>query len=258
MTNLRESNKILMQVIGPCMFAASILLAWSFITTVLQIPEYLFPSPGAIWNVFIGDFEYLLKHSSITLLEALLGFLVAVIVGFMLGTIFAVFGLLELMILPFAIASQAVPIVALAPLLILWMGNGIASKVTMAALICFFPMIVNTTRGLRSVKTQELDLFKVFSANKWQEFWKLRFPASLSYVISGMRISAALAMIGAIVAEYAGADIGIGYIIIQSMYRLDTPLLFASIISSAIGGLLLFGGVVMIEHIFLSPYRTRE
>ncbi|MGH8497548.1 MAG: ABC transporter permease, partial [Methylococcales bacterium] len=131
------------------------------------------------------------------------------------------------MILPYFIASQAVPIVAVAPLFILWLGNGITSKVGMAALICFFPVTVNSSRGLRSVSQEHVDLFRINAASAAQIFWKLRLPASLGYVMTGLRVSAALAMIGAIVAEYAGANQGIGYVIMQATYRLDTPLLFA-------------------------------
>jgi len=159
------------------------------------------------------------------------------------------------MILPYAIATQAVPIVATAPLLILWLGAGMASKVAMAMLICFFPMVVSSTRGLRAVSGEQLALMTVFGATRWQTFWKLRLPTSLAYVLSGMRVSAALAMIGAIVAEYAGADRGLRYVIMQSTYRLDTPLLFAGILVSALGGWLLFLAVVGIEVGVLSHYR---
>jgi NitT/TauT family transport system permease protein len=130
-----------------------------------------------------------------------------------------------------------------------------ASKVAMAALICFFPMVVNSTRGLRAASNEQLALMRVFGATVWQTFWKLRLPTSLVYVLSGMRVSAALAMIGAIVAEYAGADRGLGYVITQATYRLDTPRLFAGILYSALGGWLLFLAVAFVERVALARYR---
>ena len=204
----------------------------------------------------ITQHQYFLHHGAITFLEAFLGFALALVIGFALGTSFAVFSVLERALLPYAIASQAVPIVAVAPLLILWLGAGLSSKVAMAALICFFPMVVNSTKGLRSVGDQQIALMHIYNATRWQIFWKLRFPASLAYVLSGMKISAALAMIGAIVAEYAGADEGLGYVIMQATYRLDTVQLFAGIFYSALGGWVLFLIVLAVERRFLGRYHA--
>ena len=254
--NKRNSLR-LSRITFPLVFALMILLSWSVATAFFRIPEYLLPAPGRILQVMTRDSAYFANHSITTLIEAVLGFLVAVVAGFLIGTTFAIFGYIERMILPYAIASQAIPIVAIAPLFILWLGNSLASKVAMAAVLCFFPMVVNTTRGLRSVGDQQLALMRVYNATRWQIFWKLRFPSSLAFILSGMRISAALAMIGAIVAEYAGADRGIGYVIMQATYRLDTVQLFAGNFYSALGGLLIFGGVLMVEYLFLPRYTSR-
>lgn len=240
----------------PLLFALLVLVGWHVIVTLFEIPVYLLPSPTRIFRVMVSDGDYFISHSVTTLVEAVLGFALAVLAGFLLGTVFALFGFIERMILPYAIASQAVPIVAVAPLFILWLGNSLASKVAMAALICFFPMVVNTSRGLRAVGDQHLALMRVYNATRRQIFWKLRFPSSLPYILSGMRISAALAMIGAIVAEYAGADRGIGYVIMQATYRLDSVQLFAGIFYSALGGLLIFSGVLLTERYFLARYRV--
>lgn len=244
------------RIIYPLTFAVIILLVWSFGIKLFHIPQFLLPSPLQIGRAMLIEKDYFIIHGLTTLLEAFLGFTLAVLLGFLLGTVFAIFGLIEKMILPYAIASQAVPIVAIAPLFVLWLGNGLASKIAMACLICFFPMVVNTTRGLRSVGSPYLALVKIYSATKWQVFWKLQFPSSLAYVMSGMRVSAALAMIGAIVAEYAGADQGLGYVIMQSTYRLNSVDLFAAIFYSALGGWLIFSLVLLIEYLFLSRYRT--
>lgn len=244
------------RLIYPLTFAVIILLIWSIAIRLFHVPQFLLPSPQQIGRAMLVDRDYFILHGLTTLLEAFLGFALAVLLGFLLGTVFAIFGLIEKMVLPYAIASQAVPIVAIAPLFVLWLGNGLASKIAMSCLICFFPMVVNTTRGLRSVGNQYLALMRIYSATKWQVFWKLQFPSSLTYVMSGMRVSAALAMIGAIVAEYAGADQGLGYVIMQSTYRLNTVELFAGIFYSALGGWLIFSVVLLIEYLFLSRYKT--
>ena len=235
----------------PTAFAVLAILIWYYLVHLIGIPSYLVPSPSQVWSNIATDGGYFVGHLEITLLEAYLGFALAILIGFFVGSLFALLGWLETMLLPYAIASQAIPVVALAPLLVLWLGTGIASKVAMATLLCFFPMVVNTTIGLRSVTVEQLSLFWVYDATVCQIFWKLRLPASLPFVGSGMRISAAMAMIGAIVAEYAGADRGIGYVIMQSTYRVDTAQLFTAIFFAAFGGICIFLSAIFIEHAFL-------
>jgi NitT/TauT family transport system permease protein len=238
----------------PALFALSSILLWSLATRFVSIPQYLIPAPVAIWRSMFDTRGYYLSNVLVTLMEAFTGFGLAVLIGFVAGTLFAVFGWLEEMLLPYAIASQAIPVVAVAPLLVLWLGSGVASKVAMAALLCFFPMVVNTTKGLRAVGPEQLALFRVYNASRLQVFWKLRLPSSLPFVASGMRISAALSMIGAIVAEYAGADRGIGYVIMQATYRIDTVQLFAAIFYSALGGMLIFLFAVTLERVFMRRF----
>lgn len=239
----------------PLCFALVLLLMWQLVVSAFRVPEYLFPSPLRIGRELIADRAYLLIHGTITIFEALGGLGIAVAGGFVLGTVFAMSSSLERMVLPYAVATQSVPIVATAPLLILWLGPGTTSKIVMAALICFFPMVVSTSRGLRAPGPEQLALMRVFGATSWEVFWKLRLPTSLKYVMVGMQTSAALAMIGAIVAEYAGADRGLGYVIMQATYRLDTPLLFAGIFVATFGGLVLFLLIVLIGQTALGHYR---
>ena len=246
------------RVLAPILLALFILLGWQLFDQLFDPPTYLLPSPGEILHALVVDATYYFKHSAVTIFEALLGFMLAVIVGLLIGGTFAAFSWLENMLLPYAIASQAVPIVAIAPLLTVWLGSGLVSKITMAALICFFPVLVNTTRGLRSVTTQQVNLLKVFGANRWQVFWKLRMPAATSYLLAGSRITAALAMIGAIVAEYTGSDQGIGYVIMQATYRLDTVRLFSGIFYAACGGCVLLAGVVLAERTLFAAYSSKE
>lgn len=229
-------------------FSVAVLTVWSILHPVLAIPEYLVPTPYRVWQVIALRPSYIAIHALTTFTEALVGLVIASAAGLLLGSLFALFNLLERMLLPFAIASQTVPIVAVAPLIVLWFGSGVSSKVAMAGLICFFPMVVNTSKGLRSAGAEQIALMQIYNASRTQIFLKVRFPSSLPYVLSGLRVSAALAMIGAIVAEYAGADRGLGYVIIQSTYRLDTPELFAAILCAAMGGWVLYFLVVATER----------
>ena len=238
----------------PTLLGVGVMASWEFACRIFRIADYIFPSPSIIATRVFFNFGYLFGHSATTFFEALCGLCLAFAVGFCLGALFAVLPSAEQMALPYFVASQAVPIVAIAPLFILWFGNGLQSKILMAALMCFFPIVVGSSRGLKSVSEEQLDLFRVHAASKWQVFTMLRLPASIPHVLTGLRVSAALAMIGAIVAEYAGADKGIGYVIMQATYRLDTPLLFSAISFSALGGLLMFGGVVAGERFLVRRY----
>lgn len=233
--------------LAPFIAVALGIMAWETAIRLFLVPEYLLPAPSRIAVASREHAGYLVWHGAITLGEATLGFLLALICGMLTGVLFALFRPLEKALLPLAVGSQAVPIVAIAPVLIVWLGNGVSSKVIMAALLCFFPMLINSTRGLQSITTDQLNLFASLGATRRDVLLKLQLPASVSFMLAGMRISGALAMIGAIVAEYAGADRGLGYVLVQATYRLDTTLLFAAVFCSALGGWLIHGLIRLIE-----------
>jgi NitT/TauT family transport system permease protein len=187
--------------------------------------------------------------SAVTLFEAVLGFMLGTLLAFFVAVLFVHSQIIERSVSPYFVALQAVPIVATAPLLIIWFGNGLFSKVVMAAMICFFPMVVNSAAGLKSISENELDLMRLFSANPSQIFFKLRLPASLPFLFSGLKISATLSVIGAVVAELAGATKGLGFQILISSYQTDTPFLFAAVLFSALIGILFFSSVVLLEKL---------
>lgn len=232
----------------PVLFFFFIVFLWELIIVGFRIPEYLLPAPHQIAQEMAKTGGMLLKDTAITMTEAVLGFIVGCGTGILVAVGFAHSKTMERSMYPYAIALKTVPLVAIAPLLILWFGNGMMAKVVMAALICFFPAIVNTVKGLKSVSPESLDLMESLSASKWQIFWKLRLPTSLPYMFSALKISATLAVIGAIVGELAGANRGIGYVILISSYRLETNMLFAAIVASSIGGILFFGLIALIER----------
>jgi NitT/TauT family transport system permease protein len=238
--------------------AIAVFLGWEALCRLLHLPEYLVPAPSNLAARLWSDAGYLLGHVATTFAEAVLGLALAAAVGFSFGVLFAHSRVAERAILPYFVAYQAVPIIAVAPLFILWFGNGLGSKVAMAGVLCFFPITVSTSRGLASVSSDQLDLFRIHAATRWQIFAHLRLPTSVPYLMTGIRVSTSLAMIGAIVAEYAGADRGIGYVIMQSSYRLDTPLLFCAIGFAALGGVLLYGAVRTVESVFLDRFTKND
>ena len=220
---------------------------WEFLVRAFSVPQYLLPTPSAIAVDFSNSIGSLLFHAGVTFWEAFLGFLIANVLGILTAVAFVHSKTLEKSLYPFAIALKTTPIVAMAPLLILWFGNGIFSKVAAAALISFFPSIVNTVKGLKNVDIEALYLFKSISANKWHIFSKLRFPTALPYIFSALKISTSLAIVGAIVGEFVGANKGIGFVILISSYHLEIVKMFSAIIAAALIGIIFFWVVSFIE-----------
>lgn len=227
------------------------IVAWEASVAIFRVPEYLFPAFSKVALVIFDDNVYFFYHGMVTFFEALMGLLIAFSLSFFVACLFGIFPPAQRLVLPYAIAAQATPIVAIAPLLTLWLGSGAASKVSMAAIICFFPMLITSSRGLSAAPLEHNRLFGVYGASKLQTLFKLQIPTSVPYVFAGLRVSAALSMIGAIVAEFAGASSGLGYVIMQATYRLDTPRLFAGVLISIGGSLLLFSIIVYLERILV-------
>jgi NitT/TauT family transport system permease protein len=236
----------------PVAAAALVLLAWQWLVTFFEVPRYLLPSPMDIGGVIGTRFDDLLDDTAITLLEAIAGFLIGSTSAFFVGVVFAIFYRIERALSPLFVALQAVPLIAIAPLLIVWMGNGFASKVTMAALICFFPMVVTTTAGLTRTAASSEELMTALGSSVWQRFILLRLPQSVPFLMAGLKVNASYAVIGAIVSELAGAGRGIGFQILMASYKTDTPMLFAAIFMAAISGIGFFKVVEFVES-RLSP-----
>ena len=224
---------------------------WELWVVARDVPAYLLPSVSDI-GAELGEQGWsLFAHLRWTMLEAVLGFLVGSSAAFVAAVVFVHVRSVEGALFPWAIVLQTIPIVAIAPLLTIWFGFTLVPKVVIAAIICFFPVLVNTARGLRSISPQALELMSVLSARKSAVFWRLRVPSSLPYVFAGLRIACTLAVIGSIVAEFTGSDRGIGFVIIQASYRLDTKRLFAGLVLSSAGGIVFFNVIGLLERVTL-------
>ncbi len=237
----------------PILVFLLILIIWEITVLVLDIPVYLLPKPSQIISVLISDFNRLIIHIKITFIEAFLGFLIGSFFGWVLAVVFSFSQTLEKSLYPYAIALKSVPIVALAPLLVVWFGNGLLPKVLISAIISFFPVLVNVVKGVKSVDTEAIDLFDSLSATKKQIFTKLQFYNSMPYFFSALRISATLSVIGAIVGEFSGADKGLGFFILISSHRLETVDMFIGIVLSSVMGILFFYIVNILEK-WIAPW----
>jgi len=232
-------------------FIVLVLAVWEGAVKLFHVPEYLLPAPWIVLHRLAGMKGALLVHTSVTALESALGFVLGTVFGILLAVAFVNSRTLEMGIYPYAIALKTVPIVAIAPLLIVWFGNGILPKVIVSAVISFFPVVVNTTKGLRNVDAEAFDLFDSMSASRRQVFFKLRVPSSLPYLFAALRISSTLAVIGAIVGEFSGSDRGLGFYIMISSYRLETVDVFVGILLSSLLGILFFYSVALVEQLVI-------
>ena len=237
--------------IYPVVLIVLIFLLWEGLVLFFDIPEYLVPRPSVIFLRLIERFTFLLPHLWVTTFESGLGFVFGSIFGVILAISFTYSKTLEHSLYPYTIALKSVPIVAIVPLLIVWFGNGTAPKIIVSAIIAFFPVVVNMTRGLTDIEREAFDVFNSLSATPLQIFLKLRLISSLPYLFSALKMSATLAVTGAIVGEFAGSDKGLGYFIIISSRRFETVDMFVGIILSSLLGILFFYTIVIIEKVFV-------
>lgn len=229
----------------------STLILWEGLVRGLDVPKYILPSPSEIGAVIGKRWQDLALQVGWTMLEAIGGFLLGSLLAYLSASLFVHVRIIERSMYPWAIVLQTVPIIAIAPLLTIWLGFGLAPKVVIAAIVCFFPVLVNTSRGLRLVTTQSLELMRILSASKWQLYIRLRVPSAMPFLFASLKVAATLSVIGAIVGEFTGADRGIGYVVVSAAYRLDTPLLFAGIVFSSFAAVLFFLVISSIERIVL-------
>ncbi len=224
-----------------------VLSLWQFITWAFGVPEYLVPSPIIVGITLKNDFYLLLSNSVPTITEAFLGFLLGNTIALLVAVSFVYNKLVEEMFYPVAILIKTIPIVAIAPVLKIILGNGLEPKIVIAALISFFPTLVNAVRGFRAVNPELLELMHVLSASQSQTFRRVRLYASLPYIFSALKISVTMCVLGAIVGEWIGANAGLGYLLIQSMFDFNAPRLFATILTASSVAIFGFAIVTYLE-----------
>jgi len=222
---------------------AATLLVWESLVRALGVPAFILPAPSSIFvALYRGTVSYLyLDHIGVTVAETLMGFVLGSVLAFTLGVAVALSRRIEYFLYPFIVMFQAMPKVALAPLIIIWFGLGITSKVVAAALIAFFPLMVNTIVGLRSAEEDRINLMRSLAASRWQIFWMLQLPNAMPYIFAGLEIAMIFALIGAIVGEFVGAQSGLGMLIQSMNFTMDVAGQFSVLLILSVLGLLLNG-----------------
>ena len=241
---------------GPKNFALRLLLiavflaAWEGFVRFFEIPLFILPTPSNVFTALYRGIASALyvDHIWITITETLLGFVLGTSLAFLLGTVIALSRPVEYFLYPFVVMFQAMPKVALAPLIIVWFGLGLTSKVVNAALVAFFPLMVNTIVGLRSAEEDKVNLMKSLAATRTQIFWMLQLPNAMPYIFAGLEIAMIFALIGAIVAEFVGAQAGLGMLIQSMNFTMDVAGQFSVLLLLSLLGLLLNGIVAGVRR----------
>jgi len=231
--------------------ALVLLLIWQLGVRLFGVPQYIAPAPTDIFGVFATDYPLLLRNLWPTLIESLSGFAVGNLTAILLAVAFVHSRTVERAFFPIAVFINTIPILAIAPILVLLFGPGMTAKVVIASLICFFPTLVNMVRGLQSVSPQTLELARILSASKSEVFWKIRLPSSLPFLFSALKIAATTCVIGAIVGEWIGANVGLGALIIESTFNFRSPLLYATVFVSSGLSVVLFASVTIAEKMII-------
>ena len=245
--------KLLPWISTPLLLIVTVVI-WKLSTTVFDISPFVLPPPEAVAQTlleFSRQPDTWLVHARITLVETVVGFGFALVTGVVVGAVLGRIFWLELAVRPLVVALQVIPKVALIPLFVIWFGFGITSKVIIAAILAFFPIMLNVLLGVRSVEPGHREVMRSLNANRWQTFSSLDFHSTLPYVFAGMEVGIVLALIGAIVGEYLGGNVGLGYMVVVSLNALDAPRLFAVIILLAGLGWLLFFAVNGIKRLMI-------
>jgi len=229
---------------------AIFLLAWEIVVDINHYPAFILPTPRDVASAWIENWASgsIPRHSAITLVEIFLGFGIAFAFASIVGYALAKSPLVEKIVSPYLVASQAVPLVAIGPLVIIWLKIGLVQNAIVAALICFFPMLVNTIVGVRGAGQEQRELLRSYGANALQIFFKLELPAALPVIFGGVRVGVTLSVVGVIVVEMLWADRGLGFLLNFSRGALDTPLLFATVATIAAIALGLYLTVVLLER----------
>ena len=241
----------------PLFVFAAVVIVWEALGRLFQWPDYVIPLPTVIGVELYRKAPLILTGLWVTLLEALAGFLVGNVVALTLAILSIGSPLVDRLVMPFALAVRSIPVVALTPLLILLLGVDWKPKVAVAALVVFFPTLVNMAIGLRAVDARAFELMHVLNASRWQVLIRLRFPSSVPYFFAALKVAVPSAVLGAAVAEWINAGAGIGYLIIIATFQFQTPLLYATMVVACVATMVLYWGVGLLER-WLVPWREER
>jgi NitT/TauT family transport system permease protein len=241
--------------LAPLALAGLAVAAWDLVVRMNQIPPYILPGPALVLGSLVGDWATLWPSLLVTLKITFSALAAAIAGGVGLAVLFSLSRWIELSLFPFAVILQVTPIVAIAPLILIYVDNTHAALLICAWIVAFFPILSNTTLGLNSADHNLRDLFQLYGATRWQQLRLLRLPAAMPYFLGGLKIAGGLSLIGAIVAEFAagtaGTGSGLAYRILEAGYRLNIPRMFAALLLISLTGILIFLGFTLLQHLLL-------
>jgi len=246
------------QIVVPAAMLALLIVVWQAYVTIADVPHYILPSPTRIWQAFVEDHDMLLHSLTVTLGTTFLALAIALISGVALAVLMAQSRWIELALFPYAVILQVTPIVAIAPLILIYTSTTQQALLICAWLVAFFPVLSNTAQGLHSTDHNLLNLFELYRASRWQTLIHLRLPNALPYFLAGLRIAGGLALIAAVVAEFAagtaGANSGLAFRLIEAQHRLNIPRLFAALVLLSLTGVAIYGVTSAISYLLLRKW----
>lgn len=250
----RASRVSLTATLPALALLAALVLLWQWYASQPTVDAQILPTPLAVWNALVSQRDILWPHMLVTLQETLIGFSLALAAGVVCGALIDFSPWLRRALYPLLVASQTIPIIILAPLLVLWFGFGLVSKSIVVLLVCFFPIVVALADGLRSADPELIRLFRAFGAGSLRIFWSVRLPGALPTLFSGVRIAIAYSVIGAIFGEYVGASAGLGFYMQLKQHSFSTAGVLAAIVVTALLSVALFASVALVERLALPWY----
>lgn len=252
-------NKTALTYLLPALVAIGGIGFWEWAVAAFEVSKFVLPAPSSIAAAFLLDAETLSASTWVTLRITVLAFVLALLLGVSLAILFSQSRLLERALFPYAVTLQVTPVVAIAPLILIWVGldNAERAVLILATIVAFFPILSNTTLGLRSADPQLHELFDLYGASRWQRLWRLQLPAALPYILAGMKVSGGLALIGAVVAEFAagsGTSTGLAWRIAEAGNRLEVEKAFAALLIMAAIGIAIFWSLSLLEWFLLRKW----
>jgi NitT/TauT family transport system permease protein len=245
------SGQNVSRIVYPAIGILLIVLVWQAYVVAFKVPVVVMPPPTRVMESLAADWKLLFIESWTTFLECVYGFALAVIVGILIAVMVTTSRRLNLMFYPILIATQSIPKVAIAPLVLVWFGTGIQSKIAIAFIVAFFPMVVDTATGLRATPEDLLDLARSLKCTRWQIFWKIQGPSALPFIFSGAKVAVTLAVIGAVIGEFVGSDSGLGNLVLSANAQVNLPLVWAALVFLSILGMMLYAATVIAERILM-------
>jgi NitT/TauT family transport system permease protein len=241
------SARAVVERFGPIILSVALVAFWEFAVRFFQVPSFLLPAPSQIIALIYEEWPLVQMHTEATIVSIVTGYCCAVLFALTLSALMIRFPLFERCVMPIFVALQSVPKIAIAPLILVWVGAGLASKVLVVTAIAFFPIVINTMTGFKEVDRGLRDVFRSVAATERQVFFQLRLPYAMPYIFAGLRIATTLAVLGAIVAEYLAASNGLGYLVLSGSFNFNTARSFAAVLMLAVIGTSFFGLMSLVE-----------